>query len=128
MGRKSEQVQWAGAGVVPPPRAASTPPPNTGGCCREKPLEGAGEPARGRPQEGTGRQGRAPSPGSGGKWADSERPEPRQLCGRLPCQHLLPGHGLQPPVSPGATRERSLAFFKDHLLLGLETDPPVGSR
>lgn len=115
-------MQGAGAELSPPP----PPPPHPGGCCKEKPLEGAGEPTCGRPREGTGSQGRARSPGSGGKCADSERPEPRQPCGRLPRQHLLPGHGLQPSVSPGAATGRSLAFFKDHLLLGLETDPPSG--
>ena len=77
---------------------------------------------------GDRQSGRSTSPGSGGKWADSETPEPWQLCGHLPHQHLLPGHGLQPSVSPGAATGRSLTFFKDRLLLGLETDPPVGSR
>lgn len=54
--------------------------------------------------------------------------EPGQLCRPPATLHLLPGHGQWPPGNPVAPTGQSLAFFTDHLLLGLETDPPVGSR
>lgn len=93
-------MQWAGAELSPIPRHLHAPAQHWW-LLREEASGGAGEPAR-QEREGTVREEHGVLGQEEVGLTVSGRAQ-EQLCGRLPCQHLLLD-GLQPPVSPGPQR------------------------